>query len=230
MSIDSSVSAPLVSLSDATVTVSSTGRALLHIPRLTISRGERIVVTGASGSGKSLLFSTLTGRWATGLSFAGERTAHLDRIGFVPQRGLDALHPLSPLARQLRRVTGCDADRVTHVLEAAGLTDPELHRRRPTELSGGQAQRAAVALAVLTDAPLILADEPTSALDHDTRDALLSLFDDLVDRTHTLIVSTHDPVVARTLATRHLHVEQGTVSEHPLPQKPSGASTIGHAA
>lgn len=230
MSIDSSVSDPPVSLSDVTVTVSGTERVLLRVPHLTISRGERVVVTGTSGSGKSLLFSTLTGRWAPGLTFAGARTARFDRVGFVPQRGLDALHPLSPLARQLRRVTGSGADRVTRVLEAVGLTDPELHRRRPTELSGGQAQRAAVALAILTGAPLVLADEPTSALDHATRDTLLDLLTELVDADQTLIVSTHDPEVARRIAHRHLHVEQGNVTELPLPRKPSDSSTIGHAA
>ncbi|EYT53655.1 ABC transporter ATP-binding protein [Leucobacter sp. UCD-THU] len=207
--------AALVSLRGATVRTAD-GRALLEVPRLDIAPGERVVITGPSGSGKSLLLSTLTGRWAAGLVFEGGRQATFTRVGFVPQRGLDALHPLAPLARQLRRVTAAGADRVAEVLVSVGLDDPAMHRRRPTELSGGQAQRAAVALAVLTDAPLILADEPTSALDHDTRDQTLRLLDEIIGEHQTLVVATHDGAVADALATRHIRVAAGSIAEVPL--------------
>ncbi|MEZ5090937.1 MAG: hypothetical protein R2719_15285 [Micropruina sp.] len=77
--------------------------------------------------------STLTGRArAAGLTFRGRRTATISRVGFVPQRGLDALHPLIPLGRQLARVSRAAPGRVARVLDAVGLTDPGLRRRRPT--------------------------------------------------------------------------------------------------
>lgn len=208
---------PLVALRDARVRLAPRGAVLLEVPRLEIAAGERLVITGASGSGKSLLLSSLAGRWAPGLRFEGSREARSERIGFVPQRGLDALHPLSPLDRQLRRVTGAAAGRVAEVLRAVGLSDPELHRRRPAELSGGQAQRAAIALAVLAEAPLILADEPTSALDRHTRDGVLRLLDEMAGEHRALVVTTHDPEVARVLATRHIRVTAGRVAEVPLP-------------
>ena len=207
----SDASAAILSLRDAAVHAAD-GRALLAVSALDIIPGERIVITGESGSGKSLLLSTLTGRWPAGLYFRGERTAAFDRVGFVPQRGLDALHPLIPLARQLRAVTGASPARVAEVLDSVGLTDPGL-RRRPTELSGGQAQRAAVALAALTDDPLILADEPTSALDHESRDQTLRLLERVVRPEQTLVVATHDPTVAEVLGTRRLHLASGTITE-----------------
>ncbi|MFH8253184.1 ATP-binding cassette domain-containing protein [Microbacterium sp. B2969] len=189
---------------------------LLDVPSLDLFAGARVVITGPSGSGKSLLLSTLTGRWAPGLRFEGERHATSPRIGFVPQRGLDALHPLIPLGRQLQRVSAASVERVGQTLDAVGLSDPAMRRRRPAELSGGQAQRAAVALAALTDAPLILADEPTSALDHESRDLMLTLLAEVITAAQTLVVATHDSVVAEAIATRHLTVAHGTVTEVPV--------------
>lgn len=206
-------------------------RPLLEVPHLEISAGERIVVRGPSGSGKTLLLSVLSGRLAPGLALAGERVvAGVRRVGFVPQRGIEALHPLVRLRRQLSAVTGADAARVAQVLGRVGLTDPRLARRRPAELSGGQAQRAAIALAVLTGAPLVIADEPTSALDPQTRDEVLGLLTDVLEafgaetRTApTLVVSTHDPEVADALSARRLEVAAGRiVRDIPAPRPESG--------
>lgn len=208
--------APLIALRDVVVRAESDGRILLRIPKLDIAAGERVVVTGPSGSGKSMLLSCLCGRWAAGLRAEGERTASGSRIGFVPQRGLDALHPLIPLGRQLRSVTGASSGRIAEVLGSVGLDDPELGRRRPAELSGGQAQRGALALALLTRAPLILADEPTSALDHESRDLMLGLLTRIVSPSQALIVATHDTVVAEAFATRHIRVVDGRVTETPV--------------
>ena len=204
---------PSIALRNARVHAEGTERTLLDIAALELFAGERVVVTGLSGSGKSLLLATLSGRWAAGLSFTGERTTDLTRIGFIPQRGMDALHPLSKLERQLAKVSGKNPEQVSQVLEAVGLGDAELRRRRPAELSGGQAQRATIALAVLTEAPLILADEPTSALDHETRDKTLRLLDQVIGKQQTLVVATHDWAVARVLATRHLVIDDGKMRE-----------------
>lgn len=204
---------PAISLRNVRVHADSIQRPLLDIEALELFAGERVVVTGLSGSGKSLLLATLSGRWAAGLSFTGERTSSLTKIAFIPQRGMDALHPLSKLERQLAKVSGKSLEQVGQALEAVGLGDPELRRRRPAELSGGQAQRATIALAVLTEAPLILADEPTSALDHESRDQTLRLLDQVLGKQQTLVVVTHDWAVARVLATRHLIIDDGKMCE-----------------
>ncbi|MGP5524007.1 ATP-binding cassette domain-containing protein [Glutamicibacter arilaitensis] len=103
------------------------------------------------------------------------------------------------------------AHRVGEVLAAVGLHDPRLLRRRPAELSGGQGQRAAIALAVLSGAPLILADEPTSALDHSSRDRTLSMLQSVLTEKQTLVMVTHDSVAAQSLATRQLAVDAGRI-------------------
>ena len=235
----------LVSLRGVTVSVSASGTRssstrgvepeetiLLTLPELDVYPGDRIVITGPSGSGKSLLLSCLTGRWAPGLTFTGERECAAERIGFVPQRGLEALHPLMQIRRQLRAVTGASQARVEEVLTAVGLDDAGLQRRRPTEISGGQAQRVAMALGVLAGAPLMLADEPTSALDVSVQAKVLELFAELQrELGFASLFITHDLAVVDALADRVgvlLHgelVEVGTGEqvlgspEHPYTQR-----------
>lgn len=205
--------AALVSLRDVRVRAAGCDLPLLQVPALDLLPGERIVVTGPSGSGKSLLLATLMGRLPVGVEFSGERRAELSRIGVIPQRGLDAFHPLIPLRRQITAVTRFSGTHLREVMATVGLGDPDLLNRRAGELSGGQAQRAAVALAALTDAPLVVADEPTSALDHASRDRTLALLQTVLSPAQTLVVVTHDPAVADVLGGRRLRVSAGQVSE-----------------
>jgi len=209
----------LLSLENSSLCVRGSSQLLLEIPELRICSGERLVVTGPSGSGKSLLLSMITGRWAAQLDYAGTRTIGCERIGYIPQRGQDALHPLMPLGRQLRKASGRSAQAVADTLASVGLDDPQLLQRRPAELSGGQAQRAAVALAALSSAPLILADEPTSALDQASRDKILGLLDKVVSAEQAMVVVTHDPEVAEALATRHIRLDSGKLREELAPAR-----------
>lgn len=202
----------LVTLKNVEVTAVQSGKVLLRLDRFVVGCGERIVLTGESGSGKTTLLQCLAGRFYSGLRFEGQRIVTINKIGYIPQRGLDALHPLIPIHKQLRDVTGASSEQVGDVLHRVGLPDQDLWRRRPAEISGGQAQRVAIALAVLTGAELVLADEPTSALDNETRDQILELFDRVFDRNQTLVIASHDPHVADALATSHYRVASGEVS------------------
>jgi peptide/nickel transport system ATP-binding protein len=209
----SAPSAPLLSLSGVSVTARRTGETLLAVPALTVVPGSRTVVMGPSGAGKSMLLSTLTGRLPGGVVLAGTRTAaDRLRIGFVPQRGAEALHPLLPIGKQLRAVTGSSSARVARVLADVGLDAGALGPRRPAELSGGQLQRVAISLAFLGSPALVIADEPTSALDNTSRDETLAMLRGLSDTTGSaLVVATHDPLVQSRLDAELVRVEAGRV-------------------
>ena len=191
-----------------------------------IEDGEHVAIIGPSGSGKSTLLNVLgcldsptRGRYF----LAGEDVAQLPeealaetrlrRIGFIFQSfhlvpRLTALENVElpmifggvPLAERRQRAR--DA------LEAVGLSDRAEHK--PSELSGGQKQRIAIARATIMGPDLLLADEPTGNLDTRSGMQVLDLLSDLNRRGRTLIVVTHDPVVARR-ADRVLVMRDGEI-------------------
>jgi peptide/nickel transport system ATP-binding protein len=194
---------------------------------ISIGAGEVAAVIGPSGSGKSTLLRLIAGldRPSAGrlvvlgqdLADAsdGELDRHRrDRIGVVEQHYRRALSPYLrvadavalPLA--LRGVTAADrARRVAELLERIGLPDRADALRH--ELSGGEQQRVAFAVALATRPPLLLADEPTGELDATTAEAILGVLRELVRAEgSTCIVVTHDELVER-IADRAIHVADG---------------------
>jgi putative ABC transport system ATP-binding protein len=81
---------------------------------------------------------------------------------------------------------------------------------RPNQLSGGERQRVAIARAIVTDPAIILADEPTGNLDSKTGVEILGIFDDLSRKGVTIVLVTHDPIVARH-AHRVVHLKDGRI-------------------
>ena len=179
----------------------------------TVQAGGAVAMMGPSGCGKTTLLNLLGGmdRPSGGsvvvdgvdLVSLGERELEkyrLRRVGFVFQffnliPSLSALENLElPMlfagtAPEQRRA------RAASLLESVGM-GPKA-RKRPEELSGGEQQRVAIALALVNDPPLILADEPTGNLDSTNSEAIASLLVGLA-RQHgkTVIVATHAPKVA----------------------------------
>ncbi|WP_347038321.1 ATP-binding cassette domain-containing protein [Glutamicibacter halophytocola] len=82
---DISRATELLSLENSSLCVRGSSQVLLEIPELRICSGERLVVTGPSGSGKSPLLSMITGRWAAQLDYAGTRSIGCERIGYIPR-------------------------------------------------------------------------------------------------------------------------------------------------
>jgi putative ABC transport system ATP-binding protein len=179
---------------------------------LTIEEHEYISVIGASGSGKSTLMNII-GCLDTAdegsyylrdkeISDYTERQMAVLRnreIGFVFQQfnliqKLTAFENVElPLIYQgigytKRRAMTLDA------MERVGLTDRMHHR--PNQLSGGQQQRVAIARALSTRPSLILADEPTGNLDSKTSEEIMRLFDELHDSGNTILLITHDSIIA----------------------------------
>jgi ABC-type lipoprotein export system ATPase subunit len=177
-----------------------------------IERGDRIALVGPSGSGKSTLLHLLaaldepTSGTVTWPALGERATLRPAKIAFVFQTE-SLLAPLTVLENieVPRLLAGSKADEArndaTEILGALDLT--ALADKLPEEISGGQAQRAAVARSLITRPALILADEPTGQLDHDTAKRLLDL---LLRRLRgsdaALVIATHDPVVAARMKTQ----------------------------
>ena len=101
-------------------------------------------------------------------------------------------------------------ERVEAALERVRLSGRNKHK--PGELSGGQQQRVAIARAIASKPSIFLADEPTGNLDSETGKEIMSLFHELHEQGHTIVLITHDDSVARQAA-RSIHILDGKLSE-----------------
>jgi putative ABC transport system ATP-binding protein len=183
----------------------------VHDATCIVSPGTSIAITGPSGSGKSTLLHLLAGldRPTSGTVTWPALEGRSLRPGpvsvvFQSPSLLPALDVTENVALPLL-LAGAEGDEATGraraALEQLGL-DP-LGDKLPEELSGGQAQRVAVARSLAEEPRVIFADEPTGQLDRVTGAAILGALLDVVDRSGTtLVVTTHDPTVAARLAVR----------------------------
>jgi lipoprotein-releasing system ATP-binding protein len=199
--------------------------AVLQGADLEVRAGELVAVVGRSGSGKSTLLHVAGGLVAPAagtVSVGGRPLATLDAkaraalrrrtIGFVFQF-FHLLPHLSvrdnvalPLLLDGARTSTARA-RADEVLRAVGLDDRAAHL--PSELSGGQLQRSAIARALVSEPDVVLADEPTGNLDATTAAEILDLLLAQVrERDVALVLVTHDPVAAAR-ADRTLHLVDG---------------------
>lgn len=193
----------------------------LHDASFTIGKGEICVIVGPSGAGKTTLLNILGGMdtLTSGRVFLNDReVSAFDRrqladyrrrdIGFVFQfynliPNLTALENVE-LASQIVR----DSLPAPQVLTDVGLG--ERMRNFPAQLSGGEQQRVCVARALINDPKLILADEPTGNLDEKNEKIVLDLFRKLHEQGTTIIVVTHDALVA-SCAQREIMLNHGVL-------------------
>jgi putative ABC transport system ATP-binding protein len=222
---------------------------------LRIEAGEFTAIVGPSGSGKSTLLHLLGALDCPdsgSIRFRGEEIADLDddrqsefrrhRVGFVFQF-FNLLPTLSAWENvavpKLLDGTGLRRarPRALELLDLVGLADRANHR--PSELSGGQMQRVAVARALIMDPPLILADEPTGNLDSATGAAILELLGGIAARGNSVVMVTHD-MSAVDHCDRVITLRDGRIGtvEHtpraasdprtpPPPRSPGGPTAVG---
>ena len=213
------------------------GRETLHVLRgvdLEVAAGGWVCILGRSGSGKSTLLHLLGGLdtpdqgrvWFREQEIFKLKTAQRDRfrsvhVGFVFQfyHLLPELNVLENtlIAGMVHRSTpqwfsarGEVREHAASLLDDLGLGDRLKHR--PNELSGGERQRVAIARALVNQPDVLLADEPTGNLDRDTGQTILDLFSRLRDQGQTVVMVTHDDLVADR-ADRIVHLEAGQVKD-----------------
>lgn len=195
----------------------------VHPLDIGLEERQLTVVSGHSGSGKSTLANMLAGILTptaghvrldgTDLySLRDEELSRLrnERIGLVPQ-GHTALRALTVLDNVLLpsilyTKDEAPADRARELLAAVGLGD--LADAAPTELSGGELRRMAIARALLMDPAVVVADEPTAGLDSANATAVLTLLRDAADRGSAVLVVSHE-AEAQRFADRSYVMEDG---------------------
>ena len=194
---------------------------------LVVERGEFVAVTGPSGSGKSTLLACLAGLdepdggmvWLAGAPLSRrpepERAARrVESIGMLFQSNnlLDHLSVAANvrLARRLapRRGTSERTKADSDLLDELGLD----HRRAayPSQLSGGEAARAGLAVALANDPAVLLADEPTGELDTESASTVLDLLRRRTERGTAAVVVTHTAAVTAR-ADRVIHLADGRI-------------------
>lgn len=194
-----------------------------------INKGEFVTIMGPSGSGKSTMMNilgcldtltegeyTLDGENVAGLTFDQLSAIRNRKIGFVFQKF--NLLPYSTAFENVElpmlyngKSKKYRKERVKELLERVGLYEWKEHR--PTEMSGGQQQRIAIARALVMDPPVILADEPTGNLDSKSGVEIMNMFAELSDKGKTIVMVTHDSKVAEYSA-RTINILDGKVTEN----------------
>jgi putative ABC transport system ATP-binding protein len=191
---------------------------------LAVDPGEWIAVMGPSGSGKSTLVNLvgcldrptsgeiwLDGENVAQLSNADLNRVRAEKIGFVFQQFhlipyLTAVENVM-LAQYFHSMT--DEQEALEALARVGLKDRAQHL--PSQLSGGEQQRVCIARALINDPKIVLADEPTGNLDAVNEEIVLRLLRELHQQGRTIVMVTHDPVVAR-LADRRVELHHGKIA------------------
>ncbi len=194
---------------------------------LDVKKGEMLAIVGPSGSGKSTLMN-LIGCLDTATSgtyeLGGENVAGVTRdelaeirnrrVGFVFQNFNLLPHISAQENVEMPMLFGGIGvkerrERAVELLTRVGLGDRVDHK--PTELSGGQMQRVAIARSLAMNPDIVLADEPTGNLDTSAGGDIMSIFTDLWKQGRTLVIITHDPSLARR-ASRVVEVRDGRIT------------------
>ncbi|GAA3474664.1 ATP-binding cassette domain-containing protein [Nonomuraea roseola] len=219
-------------------------RVVAEVPELDVARGECVAIVGESGSGKSTTLLALLGltegaRVSGEVSVCGVdvmkarpralravRGAKAALVIQSPQAALSPTTRLGVLMRRALRLHGVGGGSDTSGKAARGIDevmaqaceavmlDPAILRRYPHEISGGQAQRFAIALAIALGAEVIMADEPTSALDVTVQAEVVGVLRELrEERGLAVLLVSHDLALVSTIADRVLVMKDGVVVE-----------------
>jgi oligopeptide/dipeptide ABC transporter ATP-binding protein len=208
---------------------------------ITVERGETLGIVGESGCGKSVtMFSVMRligqpgeiidgevefdGRNLLKISDREMQDLRGNRISMIFQQPLTSLNPVFRIGDQIAEVfqihEGLQKEealtRAVAMLRMVGIPDPERRAQAfPHEISGGQAQRVMIAMALATDPELLIADEPTTALDVTIQAQILDLMREMRSRSNTSIIFiTHDLGVVAEMAENVAVMYAGQIVEY----------------
>jgi lipoprotein-releasing system ATP-binding protein len=223
----------ILQISSLSKRYASSGTGVVEVFRdvsFEVMPGEIVALTGPSGSGKSTLLNligTLDNPSSGEIIIENENIFKLPverlaafrnkKIGFIFQ-----FHHLLPEFTAVENIAmpyliaggtlENGSARAGELLDEVGLSERKKHR--PSELSGGEAQRVAVARAFMMQPALVLADEPTGNLDNENSDRLFELMLSLAQKfNQTFIIATHNTELAKR-AGRRFHLEKGVLAEY----------------
>ena len=202
------------------------GNTALNGASLQIEDGEFVFLVGPSGSGKSTIMKLITGELkptSGQVHVNGYNLEHIRKrdipymrrtLGVVFQdfRLIPNMTVYDNVAYAMRVIGAREAEikeRVPYVLDLVGLTGKE--RRRPTEMSGGEQQRLAIARALVNNPSTIIADEPTGNLDPARSFELMSLLQEINNLGTTVLVVTHEQELVRRFDKRVIVIDEGMV-------------------
>ena len=204
----------------------SVGTHALRGVSMQIEDGEFAFLVGPSGSGKSTIIKLITGELKPTSGTVHVNGYSLERIrkreipylrrtvGVVFQdfRLIDSKTVFDNVAFAMRAIGAKEKeirDRVPYILELVGLETKS--RRHPTELSGGEQQRLAIARALVNNPSTIIADEPTGNLDPAMSLEIMSLLQEINNLGTTMLVVTHERELVERFAKRVIAIDEGLV-------------------
>lgn len=203
-------------------------RSVLKDVNLMVEAQDFIAIQGRSGSGKSTLLNILAAfdffdsgsmmfhnQEMKGLSFAQKAEIRKKHIGYITQQ-YHLLHDRNVyenIVIPLRLLKVHKKEQMKTVMQTMELLGIEEYQKESvSNLSGGEQQRVAIARAIVKNPDIILADEPTGALDEENEANILNVFQELNNQGKTIVVVTHDEVVAKQCRKRFV-LQNGVLVE-----------------
>ena len=216
----------MIEFTEVTKSYSNVGNEALRGITMQIEDGEFVFLVGPSGSGKSTIIKLITGELTPTSGTVHVNGYSLERIrkrevpymrrtvGVVFQdfRLIESKTVYENVAFAMRAIGAKEQsirDRVPYILELVGLETKE--RRYPTELSGGEQQRLAIARALVNNPSTIIADEPTGNLDPARSLEIMSLLQEINKLGTTVLVVTHQMDLVEQFGNRVISIDEGLV-------------------